>query len=41
MNDWFSTDDDIKNSFGKHFGMGQYATGGMMPKVSAKKHRND
>jgi hypothetical protein len=39
--DWIGLDDDFKNAFAEHTSRGQYATGGMMPKVSTRKHRND
>jgi len=39
--DWMSLDKDIKNRFSNHVREGQYATGGMMPKVSTRKHRNE
>jgi hypothetical protein len=39
--DWYSLDKDIKNRFSNHVREGQYATGGMMPKPSTSKHRND
>jgi len=39
--DWMSLDKDIKNRFANHVREGQYATGGMMPKVSTRKHRNE
>jgi hypothetical protein len=39
--DWYSLDNDIKNRFSNHVREGQYATGGMMPKPSTSKHRND
>jgi hypothetical protein len=39
--DWMSLDKDIKNRFSNHVREGQYATGGMMPKPSTSKHRNE
>lgn len=39
--DWIGLDDDFKNAFAEHISKGQYAIGGMMPKVSKRKHRNE
>ena len=39
--DWMFLDKDIKNRFSNHVREGQYATGGMMPKPSTSKHRNE
>lgn len=39
--DWFELDDVAKNVFAEHTSRGQYAIGGMMPKVSKRKHRNE